>query len=1145
MYYCLIVLWFVLCLVAGDEITHDDLLASLSGRRYANSRASLRQQAPGRKETVSSSDTESPLEDRVLGWTINDEDAYLVGGKKGWDYGRAGVVLTEEVMMMEEDKDKEIDQSDEQWGEEQVWAKLLEDEDAIRASQKNFPVEATEGNGGKGYHKDEHDDDDDDDDDKIAFKIKKKIRNEKGKWQVLEDAAQKKNLKHTKPDRPHFLIRFWGKERMVKEHKRRLMKSMDQPHHLKQLQVRSLYFLQETHHYAALLNERVTILPKYSLRNNMDHVVMHLQFYINILEVNKKDLFICEIKEQMEGAKNHLRVRFGQQHLIVDFALKGVEQVQSVRMSNVILQDWYHVRIVALQTKVTVTITPPGTKKVTLMIKFPHHPVLAFAAMGVSVGEHTTTTYVMGLSLNNRLKDLTKAVNGNKTELVTNPFTFSPPVYIPDDATHFIVHCDQPYKFKYVYQFEIDLPVPRPKVTDSKPRLLLFGPTSKNTGWALALVYNTNNKYFGLKFCLDWINNKNCVTTTQIVLASHEEYALKCIWKDKQQSFTVEKFDMKTGLYERQAMRYKGLLPQCSSEVFIGGLDRAWQHKLAASKNSVSYFHGSLTRVVINKFNIQLNAMVPKSLGKQNYAALLNRGQSLFAAKRGSIPKSPIFVSVPVFGNETHNLSCSYDSMMKYKFFADAKFKAFWIDQDGNYIAESNDSYHGRSTSLYIDNDRVDNLYACVIRMEGVFDMVPVTYAVFQVDRKPRPPASVNTFAAHFLGTAICRGLHVTMCQTYKNVEEEEFIEVRDWKNIIPVVYRLFRNNWMEPLYSGDFAHIKVTFWAFVMFFFVIVFLFVVMPVNKDGHGGATSCINRFLVNWIFTRRLAFIQNLLLMDERRRPYPYRPRRSVYHFAEKEAYFTAPQKMLLYQCQLLEPPDPETDLIAYVMWSCLEIGQLDAIEAQDIILYFNLLYDRPQPVIMSGYTFWRDDWLKARYGKKVHMNDDKLEKQYRHLHLGGRNPEAQGHLEQHVRDMFVHYVLKPCLDELEAIYWEVMSKAITPERRRIVRRRVWDVDMAVRVYCYYQKLPRHQIGPSFRHLPCFDQRKLYEHRQIAWVLLKHAKTIHFQLDEGYGKRIQRRMQLIFHKIFTDLQELRVRRYKSFLQHDLPAAKVTRG
>ena len=67
------------------------------------------------------------------------------------------------------------------------------------------------------------------------------------------------------------------------------------------------------------------------------------------------------------------------------------------------------------------------------------------------------------------------------------------------------------------------------------------------------------------------------------------------------------------------------------------------------------------------------------------------------------------------------------------------------------------------------------------------------------------------------------------------------------------------------------------------------------------------------------------------MEERRRPYPYRPRRSAYHFAEKDTYFTAPQKILLYQCKLLEPSDFETNLIKYVIWSCLEIDQLYAIE----------------------------------------------------------------------------------------------------------------------------------------------------------------------------------------------------------------------
>lgn len=148
---------------------------------------------------------------------------------------------------------------------------------------------------------------------------------------------------------------------------------------------------------------------------------------------------------------------------------------------------------------------------------------------------------------------------------------------------------------------------------------------------------------------------------------------------------------------------------------------------------------------------------------------------------------------------------------------------------------------------------------------------------------------------------------------------------------------------------------------------------------------------------------------------------------------------------------------------------------------------------------------------------------------------------QGHLEVHVRDMFVYTMLRPCLKELEGIYWELVSKKVTPSRRRMLRRRVWTVEMAVRVYLYYQKLPQHQKRPSFRHAPFFTQQKLFEHRQVAWVLLKHIKTILFQLEEGYEMRIQRRIQLIFHKLFTDLQELRVRRYRWFLQHELPSAE----
>lgn len=176
--------------------------------------------------------------------------------------------------------------------------------------------------------------------------------------------------------------------------------------------------------------------------------------------------------------------------------------------------------------------------------------------------------------------------------------------------------------------------------------------------------------------------------------------------------------------------------------------------------------------------------------------------------------------------------------------------------------------------------------------------MVPVTYVVFRVMTEPSRP-SVNTFTAHFLGTAICRGQNVSMCETYKNIEEEDFIEIQDWKKFIPATYRAIMKNWVAPIYSGDNAFLKITLWTFVVFSLVIVFLYVAMPVNNDHHGGATSGINQFLANSVFTRRLSFIQELLLMEERRRPYPYRPRRAVYHFAEKEAYFTAPQKMLLY------------------------------------------------------------------------------------------------------------------------------------------------------------------------------------------------------------------------------------------------------
>lgn len=40
----------------------------------------------------------------------------------------------------------------------------------------------------------------------------------------------------------------------------------------------------------------------------------------------KENPIVCEIEEQMEGAKNYLRVRFGEQQLIVEVFLKGVKK---------------------------------------------------------------------------------------------------------------------------------------------------------------------------------------------------------------------------------------------------------------------------------------------------------------------------------------------------------------------------------------------------------------------------------------------------------------------------------------------------------------------------------------------------------------------------------------------------------------------------------------------------------------------------------------------------------------------------------------------------------------------------------------------------------------------------------------------------
>lgn len=1099
-------------------------------RNYAHSRGHRKHEeswneGPIERDTIKPAHQEGRY--RVLGFAVNNEDAYLPPGKTGWDYGvsgRAGETVGYETL---EDQGEDEDEEG-YWSEEKEWEedKLL-DTNPTLARLDDSSDEAKPTEEWKNINEAEEDEDE-------KHKEDEDNREEERRLLVLEDVMLKKTQRGKKTSRSGYSAELWDPKRMNRVYRNNLRKSMAHFHHLEQLQRRSLYYLNENQQFVTHINQSVTILPVYSFERNLNPLVMHLQFYMQILKINRtKKSVICEVVEQMEGAKNHLRLLFGERRIIVQSSLKDAEQEATLPMP-VVTYAWYHVRVVALQTGMTVTVTPPTMRRVTLTFHLPHRPILAFANMAVRVGDRDLSAYIMGMSLNNKLIG-SKNIKGTYQPMISNPFAFQQPVYLQDDTKHYVLHCDHPYKLKYVYEFEIDLPVPRPNLGGTKSRLLLFGPTSDKTGWALHLAPEAKEKLY-LQFCQDWVKKKNCVRTTKVTITNRGQYVLKVTWKEKERSFTVEVQDMLEGLYQKEEVPYTGVQPRCSSKIFIGGLDGGWKDRLAVYQRPVFHFIGALTRVRINLFNIQLNAMVPNSLNERSHASLLNRGHRVSAA--GTLPRSPLFVSVPVYGNDTPTLSCWYDSMMKYRFFANAKFKTFWIDKDGNYISEGSGSVHRKNTTLHVGGNRMDNLYTCVVRLEGVLDMVPVTFAVFRVHDEP-PKASANTFTAHYLGTAVCRGPRVQMCETYKNVEEEEFIEVQDWRRFGQDTYRAIRKNWLEPVYSGDHMVIKILLWVYLLLSIMIVFLFVSMPGNNDQHGGATSFINRFLAKFVFPRRLAAMQKLLLMEERCRPFLYRPRRAVYYFAEKEAYFTAPQKMWLHLCKLLEPPKPEEELVGFVMWSCLEIGQLNAIEAQDIMLYFNIVYQRPQPVTMAGYTLWRDDWLETRYGKKVQCNDKQLEKKYRHLHLKGRNFQAEDHLDVHLRDMFVYSILKPCMEELEAVYQEAIGKKVTTKQRRILKHRIKTVEWAVRVFLFYQKLPKRKAQYAFHHVPFFTAEKFYEHRQVALVLLKHIKVTLCQLEEAYEKKLQRRMQVIVQKVSTDLQELRIRRYRWFLRDKLGA------
>ncbi|MPC11388.1 hypothetical protein E2C01_004051 [Portunus trituberculatus] len=1133
LYWIILLLCIVYRETAGDKRKDRAPLPFSEGeRQYRLSRRPIRRQAVAPEGTPWMCEDIPPTDDRILGWAINDHDAYFASDRKGWDYG-----VSESVR--EALADKGLDQYDddvcqhkeEGWAQDDPLTQFLREEDQeLTRDLRNYLEKMNE-------RKDSYEDDDDDDEAEDAKRIKEEEdRKRKVMYEYFNDIGGKDSIPLPKMDRVTYLIEYWGKRKMSQHYKRRMQKVMDHNHYLRELQQKALYFLLGKQPHTALVTGRISFSPEYVLHNNLDRLVLHLQFYIYLLKKDRNNIVICEITEVAEGSRNSLSVWLTDSFLFVKFSLKGVEGQRSYPIRQPVLLDWYHVRVVAMQTKVTVTVTCPVLREAAVTFPLNYLPVLAFGNMVVSVGSPNIRAYVMGLAVNNRLLDWTQAAyHGHQVRMVHSQFMFQPAVHLSGKSEYYAVHCNSTYRLQHIDHIEIDLPVARPPVRDRKPHVLVFGPTSEDTGWALVAVEGkwSIKQSWNLQFCTDWLNKKTCLTAKRVVFYNHTKLVLRITWRKPQRSFTVETLEMKS-LYMKQVLRYKADLPKCSSKIFIGGVDAAWRHKLVASKRPVSNLRASLTRVVINKFNIQLNAMVPESQDKQNYAILLNRGQRASSTRLGSLPPSPVFISAPVLGNETRTLSCSYDSINWHTFFGRANFTAFWIDQHGNYMAEEKGSEKSSFTELSVGGDRVDNLYACVIRIEGVLDMVPVTYAVFRVDVE-YPHATVNTFTAHLRGTAICRGARVSMCQTYKNIEEVEFIEIQDWYNFIPYTLNVMFQKLVVPLHSGDFADLKMALWMFVFFHFVIVFLFVALPNNNDHFHGATSRINKFLANHIFPFRLSYVQELLLMGERRRPYPYRPKQGPYHFAEKEAFFSAPMKMLLQQCKLLEPPDPKKQLIGHMLWTCLEAGQLDAIEAQDIIMYFNILHQRRQPVITGGYVIWRDDWLEARYGKQVQFDDAKLDKQYRHLNLEGGELRIKGHLESQVVDMYVHSQLKPCLDHLEDIYRKATAKHITPNVRRNLKYRAWTVSMAVRVFLYYQKLPKFQRRPSFRRLPYYDQTKLYEHRQVAWVLMKHVNTILVQFDRVPEHKMRKRMYLILRKLFMDLQELRVRRYRTFLRH----------
>lgn len=70
-----------------------------------------------------------------------------------------------------------------------------------------------------------------------------------------------------------------------------------------------------------------------------------------------------------------------------------------------------------------------------------------------------------------------------------------------------------------------------------------------------------------------------------------------------------------------------------------------------------------------------------------------------------------------------------------------------------------------------------------------------------------------------------------------------------------------------HSVFFGEFYHVKLVVWLFIIFLNLVVFFFVYIPSGDDGHGGAKSKINTFLAHYLFPEALYSIHEALLRKE--------------------------------------------------------------------------------------------------------------------------------------------------------------------------------------------------------------------------------------------------------------------------------------